>query len=398
MPTIASYTRLGGAHAETATVTNALNALGVRAPHTGEPYTEAMILGIAGGLGAGYILWEFKEHNAKVLVFGFQNKWNYPEKFLDALFSRINVKPTYFQGGAKGGAKALEKAISEGRPGIIWVDRYHLPYYGLPSSMNGSIGQLVTVFGIEGNDALIDDMANKPFRLSLERIAAARGRIKSYKNRLLTLEPGKKQKIEKAVIEGIQDCVAHLSSDSESFSLPVYKKWAKLMTDPRNDKGWPQIFAGGKGLFPALCSVYENIELYSTGGGGMRGMYADFLDEAAVLLGNQRLSEAAVMYRELAAKWTVFANDALSVNAAMQEARGLLQRKYALLKEKGGVAYVDIAPINERLELFRKTYKERSPMEVNEQAALFAHMHEGLLKLYNGEMAALEALKRAAAQ
>lgn len=397
MPTIASYSRLGGAHAETATVTNTLRAQGVRAPHTGEAYTEAMILGIAGGLGAGYILWEFKEHSTKTLVFGFQNKWNYPQKFLDGLFSRINVKPTHFQGGAKGGAKALDKAIKEGKPGIVWVDQYHLPYYGLPSSMDGSIGQLVTVFGIEGSEVLIDDMANKPFRLTLNQLAAARGRISSYKNHLLTLEPGKTPKLEKAIVEGIQDCIGNLSSDSESFSLPVYKKWAKMMLDTRNAKGWPNVFADGKSLFPALCSVYENIELYSTGGGGMRGLYADFLDEAAGVLNNLRLSEAAEKYRDLAVTWTNFASDALVVTPALREARELLRRKYALLKEKGGVAYVDTAPINERLELFRKKYKERPPLEPREQAALFAHMSEGLLKIYNGETAALEALKRAIA-
>lgn len=395
MPTIASYTRLGGAHAETAAATNTLNALGVRAPHTGEPYTEAMILGLAGGLGAGYILWEFKEHNAKVLVFGFQNKWNYPQKFLDGLFSRINVKPTHFQGGAKAGAKALNKAISEGKPGIIWVDQYHLPYYALPSALNGSLGHLVTVFGMEGNEVLIDDMANKPFRLTVDQLAAARGRITSYKNHLLTLEAGKAPKLEKAIVEGIRDCIEYLSSDSESFSLPVYKKWAKMMLDTKNAKGWPTVFAGGKGLYPALCSVYENIELFSTGGGGMRGLYADFLTEAAGILNNVRLSEAAEKYRDLAVGWSSFANDVLAVNPAMREARDLLRRKYTLLKEKGGIAYIETAPINERLELFRKTYKERSPLEPQEQAALFAYISESLLKLYNGEVGALESLKRA---
>ena len=32
-------------------------------PHTGQPLSEAMVLGAGGGLGAGYILWEFKAHD-----------------------------------------------------------------------------------------------------------------------------------------------------------------------------------------------------------------------------------------------------------------------------------------------------------------------------------------------
>ena len=51
---------------------------GVVSGLTGEPLTEAAIMGIGGGLGAGYILWEFKRHGAPVLTLGFRNRWRYP--------------------------------------------------------------------------------------------------------------------------------------------------------------------------------------------------------------------------------------------------------------------------------------------------------------------------------
>jgi len=73
---INSYKLLGGKHPETATMKNTLAALGVKAPHTGKPFTEKMLLGIGGGLGMGYILWEFKKHDSAILVMAFQNKWN----------------------------------------------------------------------------------------------------------------------------------------------------------------------------------------------------------------------------------------------------------------------------------------------------------------------------------
>ena len=41
------------------------------APRTGQPLSEAMVLGAGGGLGAGYILWEFKAHDSRSLVLGF---------------------------------------------------------------------------------------------------------------------------------------------------------------------------------------------------------------------------------------------------------------------------------------------------------------------------------------
>src|SRR5512134_1185588 len=57
-----SYRMRGGLHPETATLANVLANQGVVSGLTGEPLTEAAILGIGGGLGAGYILWEFKGH------------------------------------------------------------------------------------------------------------------------------------------------------------------------------------------------------------------------------------------------------------------------------------------------------------------------------------------------
>jgi hypothetical protein len=85
MPILPNYTQFGGQHPETAALTNGLAAYGLTAPHTGRPYTEAMLLGVGGGLGAGYILWEFKAHPAAVaiLVLGFRITWQYPLKFME---------------------------------------------------------------------------------------------------------------------------------------------------------------------------------------------------------------------------------------------------------------------------------------------------------------------------
>ena len=59
------YRLRGGVHPETATIANVLANQGVVSGLTGQPLTEAAILGIGGGLGAGYILWEFKSHGGR---------------------------------------------------------------------------------------------------------------------------------------------------------------------------------------------------------------------------------------------------------------------------------------------------------------------------------------------
>ena len=48
---ISGYDYFGGIHPETATVANYLRFLGVTDPATGKPFSEAMLFGIAGGLG-----------------------------------------------------------------------------------------------------------------------------------------------------------------------------------------------------------------------------------------------------------------------------------------------------------------------------------------------------------
>jgi hypothetical protein len=68
------YRLRGGVHPDTSAVANVLAHHGVIAGHTGAPLTEAMVLGIGGGLGAGYILWEFAKHNLKHPILGYRNR------------------------------------------------------------------------------------------------------------------------------------------------------------------------------------------------------------------------------------------------------------------------------------------------------------------------------------
>ena len=111
-----NYTQIGGIHPETATMTNVLANQGFVSPHNGRPLSEAMVLGIAGGLGCGYILWEFKKYESAILVMGFQNKWNYTTEFMQNFCNRVGVQAQFLEtGGAKTAVKHLDKALADGR-------------------------------------------------------------------------------------------------------------------------------------------------------------------------------------------------------------------------------------------------------------------------------------------
>ena len=131
-----SWELRGGVHGDTAAFANVLANLGVVAPHTGEPLTEAMVLGVGGGLGAGYILWEFDSHpfRSRVLTLGFRRQWQYPDRWARETAERLGLHAELHEtGGAKAAAAALDAQLDQGLPAIAWIDPYTLGHRGSPS-------------------------------------------------------------------------------------------------------------------------------------------------------------------------------------------------------------------------------------------------------------------------
>lgn len=395
MGLLPGYRQFGGHDPETAALTNCLAQAGYIAPHTGRPYTEAMVLGVGGGLGAGYILWEFKAHQAAVLVVAFRHNWQYPQKYLEAAAGRLNAGAVVKETGSRAAAAAhLQAALGNGQPAIAWVDLGHLTYLQLPESIKGHIGHMLAVCGQANGDYWVDDRAAQPFRITGEALADARARITSYKNRLLLLDPpAQPPDLTAAVEAGLRDCVANLSAKSDSFSLPTLRKWSRLMTDTKNAKGWPVVFKTRRGLYTALKSTFEAIELAGRAGGGLRGLYADFLDEAAALLKRPALAEAAAAYRALPARWTAVAEAALpEAVPAFAQTKALLRRKHALLMTQGEAGVAATEAITAELAALGRETSRAFPLDDGATQALFGEVGERVQALYEAELKALDTL------
>ena len=169
---ITGYDHFGGIHPETASIANCLRYLGVIDPATGKPFSEAMLFGIAGGLGACYILWEFKEYNRPAIVFGFQHQFNYPVRYVTQLCERIGVSPEFHEtGGVKKAGQTLHDAIAAERPAILWVERELLDYYNCDPDDMGGFSWVVTACGYDpaADTFTIDDTGVRPFTVP-ERI------------------------------------------------------------------------------------------------------------------------------------------------------------------------------------------------------------------------------------
>lgn len=242
----------------------------------------------------------------------------------------------------------------------------------------------------------IDDLGKKSFTLTSAELAITRGRIPSYKNRLLLLSAPKEIELERAIKAGLQDCIEHLGAKSDSFALPALEKWAKLMTDAKNKKGWPVVFKKRKGLFSTLRSIYEGIELRDSGSGGMRGMYADFLVEASGVLNQPELKETAKHYRKLARTWSAFAEACLPDRVkAFKATKVLLAQKEEALRTRGDGSLQESAKLTAKLNALEHECEKDFPLANAEIEALFAEMQTRLFELYHAEREALAALREA---
>jgi hypothetical protein len=297
----------------------------------------------------------------------------------------------------------LRAAVGEGVPVIAWADQQLLGYRHLPARLEGQGGPPVTVYGIDerAGVALVDDRNRAPLTVPLGALAAARARVGSYKHRLLVLDAPAAELdtggLRKAVREGLAEQVEHLGKRSDSFALPAFRKWARLLTGSGNAKAWPAVFADRAGLFGACLSVYENLEPVGWGGGNLRGLYAEFLEEAAGLLGTPALGRVAAAYREAAERWREVAEVAVPAGREpFAEARRLTGRLQDQV-ERGDAAQAEAAATAVALWALRDRWRSQFPGDDADVDALLRDLAAAVTAACVAEEAALASLAAALA-
>jgi len=166
---------------------------------------------------------------------------------------------------------------------------------------------------------------------------------------------------------------------------------------PRNAKGWPKLFADRAGLFGACLSVYENLEPVGWGGGNLRRLYAEFLDEAAGLLDAPALGKAAATYREAATRWHELAEVAMPAGREpFAEARRRTVRLQELV-ERGDAAKAEAAAAAAALWALRDRWRPQFPGGDAEVEALLAGLAAAVTAAADAEEAALATLAGALA-
>ena len=336
----------GGQNPETCSLRNALERAGV-------DLSEAMVLGIGGGLGAGYIA---ITHGMTGFMVGARANWWDGPAFVKDCCDRLGVPLEMLEtSSAKAGVKNVHKALDAGASPVVWLDQACLSYSTLSPQWRKGGYHVATLYELDedADRAVIGDTTAKPLTVTAAELAESRASITSYRHRVAILAaPAKRPNLADAAIEGIRACAKSLvTARARTFVLEGFRAWAAALGAPKGKDAWVTLFPPGTELFRALTSIHRFLELWA-GSALLRPLYAEFLDEAAGHCRQPRLRDLAEQYRHCGQLWRTVSATALPHSVApLKEAGELLERARRVLDERGDAGVADVQRIRDRLEV-----------------------------------------------
>jgi len=367
---------------------------GVRDPHTGQPFSEAMTFVLAGGIGIGVFQFYYeKEDFASFFVSG-RHSWQDDLVYLQKAAARLRLTAEVKEAtGAKVADTQLRETLQRG-PCVAWVDMALLPHRAMPAYYQGGGYHVVTVYRIDSDSVLIGDLGDEPVAVPLADFAAARARIKKQKHRLLSLSPaGKRPDVTNLVTDALEECRKELGKSSAksmrgNFQLDVLKTWADRLHGDAGKDGWARVFKPGVNLWRGLTSIYDFIENYGTGGALCRSLFAEGLTEAAASLGDDRLAALAKRYTDLGRQWSELADTAMPEGVpVMRAAKKLRVQRGELLHS--GAAPDKVRAAWEKIEEQQRAAGECFPLKEAQCDELRAELQAQVRAIYEAEVAAV---------
>jgi hypothetical protein len=375
-----------------------LRYAGVMNPRTKAPFSEAMVFGIDGGIGAGMFSFHYAKENFSSFFVAGRHGWQDDAHWTAGARKRLGVKAVVKESsGVKPAEKQLRGLLGGGRPVMAWVDSTLLPHRAMPGAWSGGGYHAITVHRIDdaAGIAMIGDLADEPIPIPLPALAASRDRIKKFKNRVLALEPGGKvPELAPLIHASIQACVdGLLTGKMKNFRLDAFKSWADKLDGSKAADSWEKIFPPGPLLYTGLRSITEFIEYTGTGGGLCRPVFSEFLEEASSEGGGRELAAVAERYAELGRGWTALAEAALPDEVpAFRQVKRLLARRFELISE-GGSGGEELRACRADLGQCEAKFKQTFPLDTAQSAELRRALQARVSALYQQEVAALEALQ-----
>lgn len=275
--------------------TRVLAASGVRNPLTREPFSEAMLAGLAGGIGFMIFTFEYKETTTASVVTRF-HPGPYTENLLRRSGAGVNIQQT---GSATLAQARLDAALDSGVPAVVRLVRGKLPWIA-SDSLADTDSMDVAVVARDGESYLVDDGGGRLERIAPEELAQARGTRKADKHWQAHVAQGSggeatgeiltKAVLRQAIAETAHALLTQQAPPgippgyAKNFGILGMEQWALRLRDTSTKRGWTRIFGDPQRSQAGLAMLHGLLAgKRFSGPGALRPLYAQFLAEVAML-------------------------------------------------------------------------------------------------------------------
>ncbi len=389
---LADYPAFGGQQGDVGLLSHALTHAGLGCPD-GSALDETMAFGLCGGVGFLYAVFEYKGWPPLLTIVARASSM--PDTFLEPAFERVGAEVHVHQtGGKKGAAVELDRVLESGRAAICSVDLVALPHWGMPRELKGMFPSVVGVVGQDGDHVWLDDRRPEPVRVERSSLDQARSNYSKAKHRLIAIEGLSTRSFLTGLRESLAATVqafreAPYPSYASNFGLAGLEKWQRLLTHPKDKKGWPSLFSTPSKAYVGLRRVYDCVHHEYTAPAAGRALYADFLDRARSLLDWPRLGAIAETFRASGKAWGQLAESIASADdAALRQGCALSDTRAERFDSPSSSA-------KEIYELWheRQGLAEQCRLEGDEALALFASLADTLGTIVALETQAIDELE-----
>jgi hypothetical protein len=355
MAFLKDYKAFDGYYWQSGSIRNALEYTGAKAPHTGKPYSEALLFGVSGGMAFGYFYFGYAGHDPQINLLT-RNTFNLFEPILERLGIPYEQKQTTNADKAR---KNLLDALENGDAPIVIADIFSLPYVS-HKYFEGEYWEMlpIVVYGYENGVALIADRAKVGLSVPAEALDKARGQVKKDKFAVITLGVPNEAKLQSAVTMGIWDCIKLFTENppkgsKNNFGFAAYEHWQNMLNKSGHKASWAKILPRGRALFTGLLSAFEFSQLFGKdeSRSAERLLMADFLDEAALILNKPALKAVRPQLEKAGTAWCKLGEtmlpDAVSI---LKEARDLMIQKHSLFLNNSMESLGERQTIEKRLD------------------------------------------------
>ncbi|MFE3583065.1 BtrH N-terminal domain-containing protein [Streptomyces vinaceus] len=299
----------------------------------GSAHDEELIAGLAGGIGFMYFVFEYAGR-APIATIVAQA---HPEPWVQVALRRLRI-PYDATRATKPRWGRVRAALDGGQPAFCVVDRSSLPWHEADpdAEMTGADPYTVVIAGYDGDDLLIEDGAETPYRIDREEFGAAWTAHRKGRHQLVV--PTGPAEGEPDVEGAVAATVTRLTGPvlgnqfDVNFGFSGMEKLAAQLRDRTTRTGWERRFGSPEAFRAGTARLYACLEVEWTAPGATRPLYADFLDLAG-------RPEAATLLRDSAGHWSRLADlartaepdsDAAARRALFDECAELVDRSLEL--------------------------------------------------------------------